>query len=574
MLKDDNGGLLSKVVKFVRNPTTNWADLDHQETDRESTYSKQVLKEMIERKRRNDFVRKREFDMLRKIRRRESLVGHDFAAPPSFFQSSIPSKPDDRASTLKKIDEIEAQMSMQWWKTKSGNSSSHGSSASGADSTGGINAAPVLSPAARAAHYAVTDPAPLATPHYAEPTLPSPLAADFVMAPGGAGGHPVNGFDNASPLAVEVQAFAHDPELEEASIRFANGDDAGAEAGLLEALGPQGTRGKHEETWMTLFDLYRAIGEQGRFESAAIDFARQFERSAPVWFSMPDSVGHMAAPILPAKPAARAVNWTSPASVGVQTVAALNAALAGAPPPWRLDWTRLSNVEDAAVAPLRQLFAFWSAQPVQLQFVGAHQLDEVLRKATPQGDKSVSQELWRLRMEVLRLTNQPDEFEMVALTYCVTYEVSPPSWEQARCSYEPLDADGADMAGHAIIGEVTQDDAPVSTLPGELGDSGLTASQPAPLRTRTLALAGEITGDATSVLDELDAKLSGADIMVISCDKLIRVDFSAAGTLLNWASAQHTQGHQAQFNDVHRLVAAFFNVIGINEVARVIPRAD
>ena len=80
--------------------------------------------------------------------------------------------------------------------------------------------------------------------------------------------------------------------------------------------------------------------------------------------------------------------------------------------------------------------------------------------------------------------------------------------------------------------------------------------------------------DATSVLDELDAKLSGADIMVISCDKLIRVDFSAAGTLLNWASAQHTQGHQAQFNDVHRLVAAFFNVIGINEVARVIPRAD
>jgi hypothetical protein len=37
---------------------------------------------------------------------------------PSFFQSSLPSKPDERAQTLKKIDEIEAQMSMQWWKTK------------------------------------------------------------------------------------------------------------------------------------------------------------------------------------------------------------------------------------------------------------------------------------------------------------------------------------------------------------------------------------------------------------------------------------------------------------------------
>ncbi|HSV34878.1 MAG TPA: hypothetical protein VLI46_04940, partial [Ramlibacter sp.] len=67
--KEESTGLLSKVVKFVKNPTTNWADLDQQETDRESSYSKQMLKEMIERKRRNDFVRKREFDMLRKIRR-------------------------------------------------------------------------------------------------------------------------------------------------------------------------------------------------------------------------------------------------------------------------------------------------------------------------------------------------------------------------------------------------------------------------------------------------------------------------------------------------------------------------
>ena len=91
--KDDNHGLLSKVVKFVRNPTTNWADLDQQESDRESTYSKQMLKEMIERKRRNDFVRKREFDMQRKMRRSEVMAGTDPAARPSFFQSTMPSKP-------------------------------------------------------------------------------------------------------------------------------------------------------------------------------------------------------------------------------------------------------------------------------------------------------------------------------------------------------------------------------------------------------------------------------------------------------------------------------------------------
>jgi hypothetical protein len=81
-----------------------------------------MLKEMIERKRRNDFVRKREFDMLRKMRSRDVLAARTRASRPSFFQSSLPSKPDDRASTLKKIDEIEAQMSMQWWKTKGADS--------------------------------------------------------------------------------------------------------------------------------------------------------------------------------------------------------------------------------------------------------------------------------------------------------------------------------------------------------------------------------------------------------------------------------------------------------------------
>ena len=112
--EDTSSGLLSKMVKFVRNPATSWSDLDNKETDRDEAMSKQLLKEMIERKRRNDFVRKREFDMLRKMRKREALDGHDPGARPSFFQSSMPSKPDDRAGTLKKIDEIEAQMSMQW----------------------------------------------------------------------------------------------------------------------------------------------------------------------------------------------------------------------------------------------------------------------------------------------------------------------------------------------------------------------------------------------------------------------------------------------------------------------------
>ena len=65
----DNDSFLRKVVRFVANPTTDWADLGARQEDvRETEFAKSELKAMIERKRRNDFVRKREFDMLRKVR--------------------------------------------------------------------------------------------------------------------------------------------------------------------------------------------------------------------------------------------------------------------------------------------------------------------------------------------------------------------------------------------------------------------------------------------------------------------------------------------------------------------------
>src|SRR3954471_24160154 len=76
----DSSSFFRKVVKFVANPSTDWAELGApSEEARESDFAKGELKAMIERKRRNDFVRKREFDMLRKVRR-EGLTSEQLAA--------------------------------------------------------------------------------------------------------------------------------------------------------------------------------------------------------------------------------------------------------------------------------------------------------------------------------------------------------------------------------------------------------------------------------------------------------------------------------------------------------------
>ena len=63
MAKEEPVRLLSKVAKFVRNPLKDWSELDAHESEaigQAGGYSREALKEMIERRQRNDFVRRRD----------------------------------------------------------------------------------------------------------------------------------------------------------------------------------------------------------------------------------------------------------------------------------------------------------------------------------------------------------------------------------------------------------------------------------------------------------------------------------------------------------------------------------
>lgn len=581
------GGLLSKMVRFVRNPTVQWTELDSLTEDRESQYSKQMLKEMIERKRRNDFVRRREFDQLRKLRQRELLQGHrteDTSNRPSFFQSSMAS-PDERAVTLKKIDEIEAQMSQQWWKSKqSGNEA--GETMPLTMPTGETQPAPGAdAQAADARAFAPTAPVTLVSPlaaSAAAPAAPSPVAPLFAndsMAVGRFGGvdaalqaepevHPsfsptVPG--GVAPVVVQLERFVHDPDLEEAAIRYANGDHEGAESGLLQVLEQhrQDDPEQQLELWMTLFDLYRATGQQDRFESLAIDFAAQYSRSAPLWFSLPDQLGLQVSSSDPAgdAPGRREFSWNAPQRLAVSSVAALQASVERAASPWTLAWSRIAGIDDAAVPLLADLFTRWADKQGQFVFSGVDRLETLLEIMTQSGDRTSGTEWWRLRMSALRLMGRPDEFELVALDYCVTFEVSPPSWVAPKCSYSDDNA-SATAQPQANERDMLASDFGELTLPPPI-DNG-----PAAL------LSGVIEGDAVPLLQPLQELVKPGVPLVIACDKLMRIDFAAAGSVLNWAADLQSQGHVVHFQNLHRLIAVFFNVIGINEHAWVIPRKN
>ena len=82
-------------------------------------------------------------------------------------------------------------------------------------------------------------------------------------------------------------------------------------------------------------------------------------------------------------------------------------------------------------------------------------------------------------------------------------------------------------------------------------------------------LSGQLVGDISATLTKMNDELGSASIVNVSCARLIRVDFIAAGDLLNWVLARRSESRAVTFSDSHRLVALFFGAMGINEHAKV-----
>jgi hypothetical protein len=191
--------------------------------------------------------------------------------------------------------------------------------------------------------------------------------------------------------------------------------------------------------------------------------------------------------------------------------------------------------------------------------VGGNRLFAVLAEAAPTGVRDADPAFWLTRLDALRLCNRADQFDEAAIDYCVTYEVSPPSWEPARCKVHVSDGGLATRPPSLSM---------VSEVSTSFLESGL-SSEPGGVEVAHLELSGQLVGDISATLNRLNAQLGAAPLVNVSCARLIRVDFIAAGDLLNWVLAKRNEGRSITFYDAHRLVALFFGAMGINEHAKV-----
>jgi hypothetical protein len=576
----DGESFFRKVVRFVANPATDWADLGTKQDDtRELDLEKSELKAMVERKRRNDFVRKREFDMLRKVRR-EGLSPEQLAALGGSSRLDSEARQSDNAlarpggGVKAKIDEIEQQMV--------GASSF---SSSGRRSTGFFNAPTEPAVLARSGLPPPSGGVPLQPPvlHDALPALPPLPDLDIAPAEAPAPVFSAPGLPPLAPLSlaaagdtgdfqhrfgVEVSEVVHDPDLDEAVIAFANADFTQCEQSLAQITGVDGARAQHAETWLVLFDLYRATGQQQRFEALAGEYAHQFGWSAPQWFSLPKLVSDAVADAAQAErngssansALAGEVGWVCPDQLDIEAVARLRSQTLQMPLPWVFDWGALRSVDAEAATQLSSLFRHWSKQQLEMRWISGENLFSTLQDIAPTGVRDADPAFWQARLDALRLANRADQFDEAAIDYCVTYEVSPPSWERTRCNVR---ISGSGLNTHTPALSM------VSEVSTGFMESGLIDDASHGTQMASIELSGQLIGDISETLTRLNGQLGDAPLVSVSCARLIRVDFIAAGDLLNWVLVKRGEKRSVQFVDAHRLVALFFGAMGINEHAKV-----
>ena len=656
--KDEGGGLFRRMARKVAAPARELVGMTPRETEiRPTEFDKAEMKAMIERKRRNDYVRKRELDTLRRIRR-EGLSGDQAQA--LTMQSSRMDESTEARSTQSsvqsvgikaKIDAIERQMvgassgvsagspavkpprtapalppgppppilTTTIFDPEDGNPTVRVSisaddenetvarldggplsfdapmetveypdtSLPGLPASGFQNTAPYdagaydTDPFAPPRPLPTPPPAPYHAPLEFTPTpmpAPVPISVRAPLAPAEpshmnpyAAGAPApraapnaqNTVDLGGGERVEVSEVVHDEALDEAVIAFAGGDFAGCEKALQALVGPRGERRDHDETWLVLFDLYRAIGQQAKFETVTMEYVERFHRSAPQWFSLPRQLAEATKKPDSDQNMTGGIGWVCPPNLDSDAVARLDALSMQLPSPWVMDWTALVSVDVEGASRLQKLFAGWASRPLSMNWIAGDKLFSVLHELAPTGVRDADPVYWMLRLEALRLAHRPDQFDEVAIDYCVTFEVSPPSWENARCKAQLIGTtQNTRTLSLSVVGEAVTSFMDTSMMSEE-------ESAPAQVQITSVELAGQLSGDLAELLSRLTKQAGDSRVIRISCALLMRVDFVAAGDLLNWVAQRHNEGREIVFHETHRLVALMFGAMGINEMARV-----
>jgi anti-anti-sigma regulatory factor len=326
-----------------------------------------------------------------------------------------------------------------------------------------------------------------------------------------------------TPEAAVAPASA---PIEESAILYASGELAAAEAILAGAL--SGTARTERRIWWMLFDLYQGQGREDDFNNIAIDYASTFEASPP-GFQKRNSGTVSGSGVAPTAALAGTLDeQCAPA------LARLLAAPAGSLV-LRIELDQVRAVNEAGCGHLLATLQTLRKQGRPLVVAGAETLANLLRPALVVGDTSTGESPWLLRVELLQILGREKDFEEAAMDYCVTFEVSPPSFEpDARV------ASAAPALGGAASGD-------------------------------QFMLPAIIDGDSAFLMAAIGAFGAVNNPAVLDCANLARIDYGCAAVLVEKLRVLQQAEVQVELRGLNHLVAELLRLLGGTVCARLYP---
>jgi len=328
------------------------------------------------------------------------------------------------------------------------------------------------------------------------------------------------------PDAAAAPAAA--PVVEESAILYANGQGPLAEQMLQACLAELGRT--ERQPWWMLFDLYQAEGREQDFDSIAIDYASHFETSPPAYSSrLPDDTPQQG--FTGVAPAARLTG-----TLGSDAALRLQALLASSGSPVRIDLGGITHATiDGCAALLAALQGLRAARRA-IVLAGADTLLAVLRPMLAIGERSSGEAPWLLLLELLQLLGREKDFEETAMDYCVTFEVSPPSFEVLPASN-------------------TANAAPAGQAKAE----------------QRFMLPAVVDGDIGPLLAAIDSytAMDPAAPVVLDCTKLVRIGFGAATSLHAALRRLANEERHIELRELNHLVAALLRLLNYGDCARL-----
>jgi len=348
---------------------------------------------------------------------------------------------------------------------------------------------------------------------------------------------------------IQVSVSALPPELEEAAILFANAQPQAAAATLRAALNSGMLGERTRQGWLMLLDVLQAMGERAQFDAVAIDYASRFEQSPPAW---QEAAAEQSAPRPVVVPASVRFGARLDEACVRQVEQIRRAAASGKPV--TIDLSSVAEFDHDGAMLLCGLLDQFAASGGELVVQGAARLHEVARAAIEAGRRDPADGGWKLALAALRLLGEKDAFDDLSIDYCVTYEVSPPSWEPMPPNVR-VPSPGAETSTRVRAAAPAGNTTRLRTA--MIGEGG------------AFTLRGEIAGRMAGELAALRAYASDRSDLVVDCRTLRRLDFVAAGELLNEVVLLVGQGHSVLFAQPSAIVEALFVVMGIHEVADI-----